>query len=186
MRWARSIRLGLLLSQAGEFGFVLFAQAASAQLILPEAASLVRRGRHPVDGHDAVPDALHRLARAARRAERRGSRRARILARNQCDRRRLWPVRPDRRADADGQADRRDADRQEAEPDRAQPRNSGPRSIMATALRIDLLRTAGAETAKVIAFCNDSRAADRAKLGSGARGFSPGRGHGPGLRPART
>jgi voltage-gated potassium channel Kch len=38
--WPRSIRLGLLLSQAGEFGFVLFAQAANAQLILPEAASL--------------------------------------------------------------------------------------------------------------------------------------------------
>ena len=38
--WHRSIRLGLLLSQAGEFGFVLFAQAANAQLILPEAASL--------------------------------------------------------------------------------------------------------------------------------------------------
>jgi voltage-gated potassium channel Kch len=30
----------LLLSQAGEFGFVLFAQAAEARLILPEAASL--------------------------------------------------------------------------------------------------------------------------------------------------
>lgn len=39
-QWKRSIRLGLLLSQAGEFGFVLFAQAAAAQLILPEAASL--------------------------------------------------------------------------------------------------------------------------------------------------
>jgi monovalent cation:proton antiporter-2 (CPA2) family protein len=38
--WPRSIRLGLLLSQAGEFGFVLFAQAAEVQLILPEAASL--------------------------------------------------------------------------------------------------------------------------------------------------
>ena len=38
--WPRSARLGLLLSQAGEFGFVLFAQAANAQLILPEAASL--------------------------------------------------------------------------------------------------------------------------------------------------
>src|SRR4029453_13753020 len=38
--WPRSVRLGLLLSQAGEFGFVLFAQAADAQLILPEAASL--------------------------------------------------------------------------------------------------------------------------------------------------
>ena len=38
--WPRSVRLGLLLSQAGEFGFVLFAQATAAQLILPEAASL--------------------------------------------------------------------------------------------------------------------------------------------------
>ena len=38
--WTRSFRLGLLLSQAGEFGFVLFAMATSAQLILPEAASL--------------------------------------------------------------------------------------------------------------------------------------------------
>ena len=38
--WPRSVRLGLLLSQAGEFGFVLFAQAADARLILPEAASL--------------------------------------------------------------------------------------------------------------------------------------------------
>ena len=39
-KWTRSFRLGLLLSQAGEFGFVLFAQAAAAQLILPDAASL--------------------------------------------------------------------------------------------------------------------------------------------------
>ena len=38
--WPRSIRLGLLISQAGEFGFVLFAQAAAARIILPEAASL--------------------------------------------------------------------------------------------------------------------------------------------------
>ena len=38
--WARSVRLGLLISQAGEFGFVLFAQATASGLILPEAASL--------------------------------------------------------------------------------------------------------------------------------------------------
>jgi voltage-gated potassium channel Kch len=36
----RAISLALLLSQAGEFGFVLFAQATAARLILPEAASL--------------------------------------------------------------------------------------------------------------------------------------------------
>jgi len=40
MRPGRAIWLGLLLSQAGEFGFVLFGQAASAQLITLEAGSL--------------------------------------------------------------------------------------------------------------------------------------------------
>ena len=38
--WPRSVRLGLLLSQAGEFGFVLFAMATSAQLVTAETASL--------------------------------------------------------------------------------------------------------------------------------------------------
>ncbi|WP_294391829.1 cation:proton antiporter [uncultured Sphingomonas sp.] len=33
--------LGLLLSQGGEFGFVLFAQATAAQLVVPQAASLL-------------------------------------------------------------------------------------------------------------------------------------------------
>ena len=40
MKLGRAIWLGLLLSQGGEFGFVLFNQAAQAQLILPESASL--------------------------------------------------------------------------------------------------------------------------------------------------
>ena len=40
MRWREAVALGLLLSQGGEFGFVLFAQATSALLITPEAASL--------------------------------------------------------------------------------------------------------------------------------------------------
>ena len=40
MRWRGALALGLLLSQGGEFGFVLFAQAQQALLIAPEAASL--------------------------------------------------------------------------------------------------------------------------------------------------
>jgi CPA2 family monovalent cation:H+ antiporter-2/glutathione-regulated potassium-efflux system protein KefB len=40
MEWRRALALGLLLSQGGEFGFVLFAQAQDALLISPEAASL--------------------------------------------------------------------------------------------------------------------------------------------------
>ena len=38
--WKAALGLGLLLSQGGEFGFLLFAQAADAMLIQPEAASL--------------------------------------------------------------------------------------------------------------------------------------------------
>lgn len=40
MRWRAALALGLLLSQGGEFGFVLFAQAQRALLIAPQAASL--------------------------------------------------------------------------------------------------------------------------------------------------
>ena len=40
MAWRPALALALLLSQGGEFGFVLFAQAQEAQLIAPEAASL--------------------------------------------------------------------------------------------------------------------------------------------------
>jgi len=40
MAWRPALGLGLLLSQGGEFGFVLFAQAQGAFLISPEAASL--------------------------------------------------------------------------------------------------------------------------------------------------
>lgn len=38
--WKQALSLGLLLSQGGEFGFVLFNQASAALLIAPEAASL--------------------------------------------------------------------------------------------------------------------------------------------------
>jgi len=40
MAWRPALGLGLLLSQGGEFGFVLFAQAQEALLVSPEAASL--------------------------------------------------------------------------------------------------------------------------------------------------
>ncbi|MBX9796451.1 cation:proton antiporter [Sphingomonas sp.] len=40
MQWRSALKLGLLLSQGGEFGFVLFNQAQHALLIAPEAASL--------------------------------------------------------------------------------------------------------------------------------------------------
>ena len=61
MEAGRAIWLGLLLSQAGEFGFVLFGQAASAQLITPRGGVAVRRGRDADHGLDAVPDAGDRM-----------------------------------------------------------------------------------------------------------------------------
>ena len=53
-------------------------------------------------------------------------------------------------------------------------------------LRLDLLRSAGAETARVIAFCNDN---DEGELSADAlrpvlRCLPPGGGDGPRLRPA--
>ena len=40
MNWREAFALGLLLSQGGEFGFVLFAQAQEAQLVAPQALSV--------------------------------------------------------------------------------------------------------------------------------------------------
>lgn len=40
MNWRSALALGVLLSQGGEFGFVLFAQAADAHLVAPDTASL--------------------------------------------------------------------------------------------------------------------------------------------------
>jgi glutathione-regulated potassium-efflux system protein KefB len=40
MTWRQAFALGLLLSQGGEFGFVLFAQAQAGYLVAPDAASL--------------------------------------------------------------------------------------------------------------------------------------------------
>lgn len=40
MNWRQALSLGLLLSQGGEFAFVLFAQAQGAQLIAPQAVSV--------------------------------------------------------------------------------------------------------------------------------------------------
>ena len=151
--WRAALRLGLLLSQAGEFGFVLFAQATAAQLITPEAASLVRRGRHPVDGDDAVPDALHRLARSGAKSRRaKGLDGPELSPETQRDRRRLRPLRPDRRARC-CMAKRiaGHPDRQEAEMIERAERVRHQGLLWRRHCGIDLLRTAGAETAEVIA-----------------------------------
>jgi monovalent cation:proton antiporter-2 (CPA2) family protein len=154
--WARSIRLGLLLSQAGEFGFVLFAQAASARLIAPEAASLFgavvtlsmattpflmrfidfleRREERSADGLDR-PDKSPETSAIVVGYGRFGQTVAQMLMAKS-----IGVTIVDNSA---GQIER--------------VGEFGYKVYYGDGLRIDLLRTAGADTAKIIAFCNDNK-----------------------------
>ena len=154
--WPRSIRLGLLISQAGEFGFVLFAQAAAAQLILPEAASLFsavvvlsmmttpflmkltdwmeRReetGARGLDGPDKSPETDVIVVGSGRC----GQTVAQMLM-----------------------AKRVGVTLIDKAPSMIETAGEfGTKVYYGDGMRLDLLRTAGAETAKAILFCNDNR-----------------------------
>ena len=153
--WPRSVRLGLLLSQAGEFGFVLFAQAAGAQLILPETASLF--GAVVTLSMAATPF----LMRLTDRLEAREERSAKGLDG------------PDKSPETSvivvgyGRFGQTVAqmlmakkvgvtmvDKGAVMIERAG--EFGTKVYYGDGMRIDLLRTAGAETAKAILFCNDN------------------------------
>jgi glutathione-regulated potassium-efflux system protein KefB len=167
--WPRSVRLGLLLSQAGEFGFVLFAQAVSAQLIAPEAASLFsavvtlsmastpflmrltdwleRREVRSGEGFDG-PDRSPETSAIVVGYGRFGQTVAQMLM-----------------------AKRISVTIVDKKPSQIElSEEFGTKVYYGDGLRLDLLRVAGAETAKVIAFCNDnaggemSRGAVRAVL----------------------
>jgi monovalent cation:proton antiporter-2 (CPA2) family protein len=153
--WPRSIRLGLLLSQAGEFGFVLFAQATAARLILPEAASLFsavvtlsmaatpflmrltdwleRREERSADGLDG-PEKSPETSAIVVGYGRFGQTVAQML-----------------QAKAIGVTiiDKKPSMIETAE-------EFGIKVYYGDGMRLDLLRTAGAETAGLIAFCNDN------------------------------
>jgi len=154
--WPRSLRLGLLLSQAGEFGFVLFAQAAAARLIAPEAASLFgavvtlsmattpflmrlidflerreERGGEGLDGPDQSPDTSAIVVGFGRF----GQTVAQMLFAKGVS---ITII-----------------DKSPNQIERVG--EFGYKVYYGDGLRIDLLRTAGADTAKVIAFCNDNR-----------------------------
>ena len=89
-------RLGLVISQGGEFAFVLFAAGVGARVLDQHLANLLDVGRDIVDGGDAAPAAHRRddLPRA-----RAGEARIRDAAgrRSARHRRRLRPVRTNRR-----------------------------------------------------------------------------------------
>jgi monovalent cation:proton antiporter-2 (CPA2) family protein len=153
--WTLSFRLGLLLSQAGEFGFVLLAQATAAQLILPEAASLF--GAVVTLSMAATPF-LMRLTNLLEKREERSA--------DGLDGPELSPettaivVGYGRFGQTVAQmmmAKKIGVTIIDKKPSQIElSEEFGTKVYYGDGLRLDLLRLAGAETAKVIAFCNDN------------------------------
>jgi monovalent cation:proton antiporter-2 (CPA2) family protein len=154
--WPRSIRLGLLISQAGEFGFVLFAQADAAQLILPEAASLF--SAVVVLSMMTTPF----LMRLTDWMERREETSARGLAGpEESPETSVIVVGYGRFGQTVAQmlmAKKVGVTLIDKTPSMIETAGEfGTKVYYGDGMRIDLLRTAGAETAKAILFCNDNR-----------------------------
>jgi glutathione-regulated potassium-efflux system protein KefB len=153
--WKLSIRLGLLLSQAGEFGFVLFAMATAAQLISPTAASLF--GAVVTLSMAATPFLMRFIDFLERRD---------VQRRDDLDGPELSPetsaivVGYGRFGQTVAQMMMAKGigvtiiDKKPAQIELSS--EFGTKVYYGDGLRIDLLRTAGADTAKVIAFCNDN------------------------------
>jgi len=154
--WPRSVRLGLLISQAGEFGFVLFTQAVAAQLILPEAASLFsavvtlsmaatpflmrltdwlekreERSADGLDGPDKSPETSAIVVGFGR------------FGQTVCQMLFAKGIGVTTIDKSPNQIER--------------VGEFGYKVYYGDGTRIDLLRTAGADTAKIIAFCNDNK-----------------------------
>jgi voltage-gated potassium channel Kch len=153
--WTRSFRLGLLLSQAGEFGFVLFAQATAARLVLPEAASLF--GAVVTLSMAATPF-LMRLTDWLERREERGS--AGLDGPERSPETSAIVVGYGRFGQTVAQmlmAKRIGVTIIDKKPSQIElSEKYGTKVDYGDGLRLDLLRTAGAGTARVIAFCNDN------------------------------
>jgi glutathione-regulated potassium-efflux system protein KefB len=154
--WPRSIRLGLRLSQAGEFGFVLFAQATAAGLVLPAAASLFGA---VVTLSMASTPFLMRLTDWLERREERGGEGLEGPERS-----------PETSAIVVGygrfgqtvaqmlMAKKIGVTLIDKNPSQIERSGEfGTKVYYGDGLRIELLRVAGADTAKIIAFCNDNQ-----------------------------
>jgi monovalent cation:proton antiporter-2 (CPA2) family protein len=149
-----SIRLGLLLSQAGEFGFVLFAQATAAMLISPEAASLFSA----VVTLSMVTTPF--LMRFIDFLEKRDVRRADLDGPELSPETTAIVVGYGRFGQTVAQmmmAKRIGVTIIDRKPSQIELSGEfGTKVYYGDGLRLDLLRTAGADTAKIIAFCNDN------------------------------
>ncbi|HVF36445.1 MAG TPA: monovalent cation:proton antiporter-2 (CPA2) family protein [Sphingomicrobium sp.] len=158
--WTRSVRLGLLLSQAGEFGFVLFAQAASARLILPEAASLF--GAVVTLSMAATPFLMRLTDWLERREERAG---AGLEGPESSPLTRAIVVGYGRFGQTVAQmlmAKRIGVTLIDVKPRQIEiSEEFGIKVYYGDGTRIDLLRTAGADEAEAILFCIDGESLDR-------------------------
>ncbi len=163
MKMSRAIWLGLLLSQGGEFGFVLFGQAASAMLIDQDSAALLSaivtvsmvstpflmritewvldRMPEPEAGHQG-PEFSPETNAIVIGYGRFGQTVAQML---QAKRIPVTII---------------DKDSEQIEVSE----EFGTKVYYGDGTRIDLLRTAGADTAEAIIFCQDGIDLDRAKL----------------------
>lgn len=153
--WTRSFRLGLLLSQAGEFGFVLFGQATAAQLIRPAAASLFSA---VVTVSMVATPFLMRLTDWLERREERGS--ADLEGPENSPETSAIVVGYGRFGQTVAQmmmAKSISVTLIDKKPAQIELSGTfGTKVYYGDGLRLDLLRAAGAETARVIAFCNDN------------------------------
>lgn len=170
MRPGRAISIALLLSQAGEFGFVLFAQATAARLITPEAASLfgavvtvsmvttpflmrviewLQARRPEVDADLEGPEFSPETNVIVVGYGRFGQTVAQMLQAKRI---------PVTLVDSNASQIERVAD-------------FGVKVYYGDGTRIDLLRTAGADTAEAILFCHDDRTFSRDKLEAALEAF---------------
>jgi len=150
------VRLGLLLSQAGEFGFVLFAQAAAARLITPEAASLF--GAVVTLSMAATPFLMRLTVWLERREEMSAEG---LEGPEKSPETSIIVVGYGRFGQTPAQmlmAKRVGVTLIDTEPEMIDVAGSfGTKVYYGDGMRLDLLRLAGAETAKAILFCNDNR-----------------------------
>lgn len=157
--WTRSFRLALLLSQSGEFGFVLFGQATAAQLILPGAASLFSA---VVTVSMVATPFLMRLTDWLERREVRGG--SDLDGPERSPETSAIVVGYGRFGQTVAQMMMAKAvgvtliDKKPAQIELSG--TFGTKVYYGDGLRLDLLRAAGAETARVIAFCNDNGAGE--------------------------
>jgi len=163
MRAGRAVTLGLLLSQGGEFGFVLFSQATEAALITPEGASVF--GAVVTLSMATTPFLMRFIDRVDVRLD---AREAELEGPEHSGETNAIVVGYGRFGQTVGQmlmARGIPVTIIDLKPDQIELAGEfGQKVYYGDGTRIDLLRTAGAETAEAILFCNDGTELDHARL----------------------